>query len=217
MPRSTALHMSYRVSAATPAAVSASISTPVAPFVSTVARIRTPSPTGSNSTLACVSASGWQSGMRSLVRLAAMMPATRATANTSPLGARPSTIIASVSGRMWTTALRDRPAVGDRLPGHVHHPRGAVLVDVGEMLLAHRLASDLRHPAEACRRACCATRASPPRAASMSERRSASVPWRSTWRASKLVVREEACPQLAVGGQPQPVAVGCRRGATGAR
>ncbi len=35
MPRSTALHMSYRVSAATPAAVSASISTPVTSFVST--------------------------------------------------------------------------------------------------------------------------------------------------------------------------------------
>src|ERR1035437_8600677 len=90
MPRSTALHMSYSVSAATEAAVSASISTPVAPSVSTAARMRTPSPRGSKSTEACVNAIEWQRGMRSLVFFAAVMPATRATPSTSPLGACPS-------------------------------------------------------------------------------------------------------------------------------
>src|SRR5215467_5019510 len=46
MPRSTALHMSYTVSAATAAAVKASISTPVRPVTRTVARISsTPSST----------------------------------------------------------------------------------------------------------------------------------------------------------------------------
>ena len=39
-------------------------------------------------------------GMRSLVRLAAMTPATRAQASTSPFAAAPSTMSASVSGLM---------------------------------------------------------------------------------------------------------------------
>ncbi len=45
-----------------------------------------------------VSGRGWQSGINSCVRLAAIIPATRAVASTSPFGARPSTISASVSG-----------------------------------------------------------------------------------------------------------------------
>ena len=132
IPLDAALHMSYTVSAATDAAVIASISTPVpagraaaasaspapaaparlaAPHTrgargarGDVQRVRggvelkvdllrgsalnrkglAPRPPAAGGTDACDISSGWQSGMRSAVRLAASTPATRATASTSP-------------------------------------------------------------------------------------------------------------------------------------
>ncbi|MNH30385.1 hypothetical protein D3C79_906770 [compost metagenome] len=105
MLRSTALHMSYRVRAATLAAVRASISTPVAPSSAQVAMIRTESgATALSSTLTAVSSSGWHSGISSWVRLAAMIPAIRDTAKTSPLGWPPVQISARVSGFIRTQA-----------------------------------------------------------------------------------------------------------------
>src|SRR6185437_7888904 len=89
------------VSAATDTAVSASISTPVLPAVLTVATMRSPaSPAvaGSISTVTPVMGNGWHIGMSVLVCFAAIIPATRATAITSPLGMPPAWISASVSG-----------------------------------------------------------------------------------------------------------------------
>ena len=93
---------------ATLAAVSASISMPVLPVTPVVVvtcmptrpSSRSPACTGSHSTFAFVMLSGWHMGMSVLVCLAAMTPATRAHASTSPFAALPSTISASVSGCM---------------------------------------------------------------------------------------------------------------------
>src|SRR5581483_426243 len=83
---SIALAMSYTVSAATDAATSASISTPVCAVVSAVAVSSTAPSTSSARTSTFVSGSGWQSGIRSLVRFAAMIPASSAAARASPFG-----------------------------------------------------------------------------------------------------------------------------------
>src|SRR3954453_7729470 len=84
---------------ATETAVSASISTPVGPVTFTLARTRQPGSfaLGSISTVTFDSARGWQSGISSAVRLAAMMPAIRATPSTSPFLACPLRIASSVS------------------------------------------------------------------------------------------------------------------------
>jgi hypothetical protein len=83
---SIALAMSYTVSSAMVAPARASISTPVRPIVRTVASTRTPGMAGSvtRETATSVRGRGWHSGISSAVRLAAMMPATRATPSTSP-------------------------------------------------------------------------------------------------------------------------------------
>src|SRR5471030_3180088 len=92
--------------------VSASISTPVLPVVSTWARQWTllAASSTSKSTVTRVKASGWHRGIRSLVRLAAMMAAMRAMPSTSPFLALPETIRARVAGCMRmvpaATALR---------------------------------------------------------------------------------------------------------------
>ena len=57
----------------------------------------------SKSTATFVSSSVWQSGISSGVRLAAMMPAMRAAARTSPLGTAPSRMAASVAACMCTS------------------------------------------------------------------------------------------------------------------
>ncbi len=93
--------MSTSVNPATAAAVSASISTPVWPTTRTRASTLTPPSTKSKSTLTFDRGSGWQSGMRSGVRLAAMIPATRATWRASPF-AVPSRTALTVSGAMRT-------------------------------------------------------------------------------------------------------------------
>src|SRR6478752_927834 len=86
---STALIMSCRVSPATATAVNASISTPVRSVVRTVAEINTSAARTSRSTDTAERDSGWHSGTRSGVRLAAMIPAIRAVASASPFGRLP--------------------------------------------------------------------------------------------------------------------------------
>ena len=94
----------------------ASISTPVLPIVWTVASMETsPAAVSQEKRISIpVSSRGWHIGIRSPVFFAAMIPAIRATAKTSPLGIPPSWISAAVSGRIRTvpraTALR---SVGD--------------------------------------------------------------------------------------------------------
>ena len=78
--------MSIIVSAATLTAVSASISTPVRSAVFTFAIIATPELSISHSTVTECRAIGWQSGIKSGVRFAPMIPAIRAVARTSPFG-----------------------------------------------------------------------------------------------------------------------------------
>ena len=81
----SALHMSYTVSAATVAPVSASISTPVRCVVRTVQSIRNSrSPAQSMAMLHPSIGSGWQKGIRSHVRLTAMVPATIAVSTIAP-------------------------------------------------------------------------------------------------------------------------------------
>src|SRR5215207_9961165 len=92
------------VSAATEAAVIASISTPVGPVVRASAAMSTrPSPT-SIRTSTKLSASGWHSGISSAVRLAAWIPAIRAVPTTSPFGPSPRATAVAVAGVMSTTA-----------------------------------------------------------------------------------------------------------------
>ena len=114
--------MSYTVRHATLAAVRASISMPVLPVTPVVVvtwmptrpSSRSPSSTGVHSTLAFVIFSGWHIGMSVLVCLAAITPATRAHAKTSPFAALPSTMSASVSGcmEMKPSAIATRSVSG---------------------------------------------------------------------------------------------------------
>ena len=87
---------------ATETAVSASISTPVWPLVRTRAVTESPPSSSATRTSTLDSISGWQSGISSLVFLAAMMPAISAVARTSPFLASPERARASVSGVMRT-------------------------------------------------------------------------------------------------------------------
>src|ERR687887_207507 len=118
-PFSTALTMSYTASAATLTAVSASISTPVLSTVLTRARtVSSPRRTSSSKVMSTpVMRSGWQSGISSWVRLAARMPAVRATPRTSPFGALPARTSRSVRGAIrttaWATASRAVSAFAD--------------------------------------------------------------------------------------------------------
>src|SRR5512145_2204716 len=103
MPLSTAFAMSYTVRAAIVAATSASISTPVCALVSADASISTASATTVSRTSTWVSERGWQRGMSSDVRLAAMTPAICAVSSASPFGSVSS--VTAVSGAMRTVAL----------------------------------------------------------------------------------------------------------------
>ncbi len=79
--------MSYTVNAATDTAVRASISTPVASLTFASAVISTADVSSANRsrTSTWVREIGWQSGIRSLVLLAPVIPASFATVRTSPL------------------------------------------------------------------------------------------------------------------------------------
>ena len=108
IPRSTALHISYSVSAATEAAVNASISMPVLCVQRSVETMRTSvSEIGVISISMPSMGSGWHIGMSSQVRFAAIIPAIRAQANTSPLGISPDKIRDRVWGCMDTTACAE--------------------------------------------------------------------------------------------------------------
>src|SRR5205823_3772483 len=57
---------------------------------------RAPGGSTASETSTCESGSGWQRGISSAVRLAAIMPASRATASTSPLGSGPAGLTAAL-------------------------------------------------------------------------------------------------------------------------
>ena len=95
--------MSYTVRAATLAATSASISTPVAAVVVTFEAMATPFSHSSARTSMCVSGRGWHMGISSAVRLAALMPAMRAISRGLPLGFAGSAF--TTRGAMATKAL----------------------------------------------------------------------------------------------------------------
>src|SRR5450756_1747109 len=140
--------------------------------------------------------------MSSWVRLAAMMPARRATAMTSPLGAASSRIMASVAGAMRTRAsaratrsvsslpptstMRARPRASRWLssltasPSDLGHRAlvGALFAAAVEVLARHRCAD--------CVPQLCGTGDERPD--------------------GDLIAREEAGAQAAVGGQTQAVA-----------
>ena len=98
----------------------------------TVAVMPTSASPISKSTSTPVSASWWHSGIRSLVRLAARMPATRAVASASPLGSPPDAISATTSAVRVQGARGDGGALGGVLAGDVDHVRRARLVEVRE-------------------------------------------------------------------------------------
>src|SRR3954447_9006750 len=101
---------------ATDTAVNASISTPVGPVTLTVARTTQPGSlrSGVISTVTFDNASGWHNGIRSEVRFAAIMPASRAAPSTSPFLAFPDAIRSSVALRMttWPSATAVRSVAG---------------------------------------------------------------------------------------------------------
>src|SRR5947209_515363 len=104
------------VSAATEQAVRASISTPVRSTVSTWHSTSTELSSMVKFTYTLPTSSGWHSGRRFGVCFAAWIPATRATASTSPLVIAPEAIIDAVSVFMSTrqraTALRCVASLG---------------------------------------------------------------------------------------------------------
>ena len=124
--------MSYTVSAATDAAVIASISTPVGPVVAASARIRsTPAArSGVIATTRSVSGSGWHSGISSAVCLPPMTPASSATVSTSPFAPPPSITRLIVSAETATSASATaRRAVGGlALTSTMRGPAAAVHV-----------------------------------------------------------------------------------------
>src|SRR6476469_5196261 len=140
----------------TDTAVRASISTPVGPVTLTVARTMQPGSflSGVMSSVTFDSASGWHSGIRSDVRLAAMMPAMRAVPSTSPFLALPETINSSVALPMTTrpsaTAVRSVAGLADTSTIRAS-PLASMWVRAGSSL------DDLRAMASA--RAHCARRA----------------------------------------------------------
>src|SRR6266571_2316383 len=92
------------VRAATATACSASISAPVWAWVRTRASIRNPSRRDWRSTSTWVRGRGWHRGMASAVRLAARMPARRATSATPPFSSFPDR-----TRRMAAAEMRIRP------------------------------------------------------------------------------------------------------------
>ena len=91
------------VSAATDTAVRASISTPVTPVQVTAAWISTMQGESDRAKVMSipVRGRGWHMGISSQLCLAAWMPATWATASTSPFFKVPSLMFCNVSGAMW--------------------------------------------------------------------------------------------------------------------
>ena len=99
------LTMSMTASAATETLVSASISTPVRSAVRAVATMSTPPSVTVRSTVQPCTPMTWASGSSSGVFFAAWIPATRATARTSPFGTAPSRRRATTSGEQRTVPV----------------------------------------------------------------------------------------------------------------
>ena len=78
-------------------------------------------------------ARGWQSGISSCVFLAAMMPAMRAVASTSPFLAVARLDQRQRAGRHGDEALGARRALRDGLVRDVDHARLALVVEMGEL------------------------------------------------------------------------------------
>ena len=133
-PRSTPLTMSYTVSAATDAAVMASISTPVWPVVAASARIRSNPPARSGVIETCRSVSGKRVAERDQVAglLAAHDAGELRHAEDVALGAAAVDDQAERLGRHRHRRLGDGASRGDGLVGHVDHARPAATIDVGE-------------------------------------------------------------------------------------
>ena len=72
-------------------------------------------------------------GISSQLCLAAWMPATWATASTSPFFMVPSLIFCNVSGAMWISPGSHCPAVGDGLLRHIHHLGPALFIEMGQL------------------------------------------------------------------------------------
>ena len=79
---------------------------------------------------------GWQSGISSAVRLAAMIPAISAAARTLPFFASPASAQRQRFGRHAHAALGHRLARGDRLAADIDHARAALAVEMGEFAFA---------------------------------------------------------------------------------
>ena len=145
----------------------ASISTPVCAVVSADARISTPSGSRAARRATCESGSGWQSGISSDVRFAAMIPASCAVASASPFGSARRR--AAVSGAMCTTARATARRRCDGLP-----PTSTIFTDPlsstwESSVIAGRLRSpgagrSARRPAIQCARSCSRTWARSPSA-----------------------------------------------------
>src|SRR5260370_41701947 len=106
--------------AETLAATRASISTPVWAVVVTLVVMATPSSHRRISTLTCESGRAWHMGIKSEVRLAAMIPAMRATSSGSPLGLLGRAF--STAGFMRTKTLASASRLVGALPGTVTIP-----------------------------------------------------------------------------------------------
>ena len=111
------------------------------------------SSSGSISTATAVEASGWQSGISSCVRLAAMMPAIRAVPITSPFLALPARISASVVARhRRPRPRRSRSRSVTGFAADVDHVGRAGLVEMGEARrrpCAHSAAATAGRPSSA--------------------------------------------------------------------
>ena len=97
--------MSTIASPATVAAVRASISTPVRSAVRTVVSMRTPPSTISRSTRAPCTPMTCARGRSSGTFFVAAIPATRATASTSPLGTEPPRRASTIASEQATKAV----------------------------------------------------------------------------------------------------------------
>src|SRR5262249_27694442 len=114
-----------------------SISTPVRQVARAVAvMVSAASPSGAMTTSTASSGRGWQSGIRSAVRLAAWMPASRAVSRTGPLGPRSGRARARVAGLMLTRAAATarRAVVGLSPTSTMRAPSGP-RCDSGRLIL----------------------------------------------------------------------------------
>src|SRR5499427_7229516 len=130
----------------TATAVRASISTPVWPVTFTVARTTRPGNlrSGSMSTAMLETERGWQSGISSCVRFAAMMPAMRAAPSTSPFFALPastrSRVFAAITTRPSAMASRSLGAFADTSTMRASPPRPRWLSVDARATVSHRSA-----------------------------------------------------------------------------